>query len=137
MSVENIKREVMEGWEDVPAAALSLRIIDYMASLRDQELRMLTIPTLLRATDREDVSAEFLAAIAILVSSTVHVLEAKAFFCGDDDSEVHVDARELADARRLGNLEHPETGELIEDFEDRLIPYFESSSRFLEARANG
>jgi hypothetical protein len=137
MSVDDIKREVVEGWRDIPAADISLRIIDFMARLRDQELRMLTIPTLLEATGREDVDTDFLAALAILVSSTVHVLDAKAFLCEDEEQEVHLDAKELAEARREGALEHPESGELIEDFEDRLIPYFESSPRFLEARADG
>jgi hypothetical protein len=136
MSVEDIKSEVAEGWSGIPAADLSLRIIDYMTPLEDQELRMLTIPTLLRATGRENVDAEFLASVAILVSSTIHVLDAKAFFC-DDDGEVHVDTQELAEARQRGTLEHPTSGELIDDFEDRLILYFQSSKRFLKARAHG
>ncbi|HEV2080612.1 MAG TPA: hypothetical protein VGR19_12040, partial [Allosphingosinicella sp.] len=67
----------------------------------------------------------------------VHVLDAKAFLYEEEGEEVHVDAQELATARQLGSLEHPATGELIQDFESRLIPYFESSTRFLEARAHG
>lgn len=137
MSLYDLKREVAEGWPGIPAASLALGIIEFMGQLRDQELRMLTIPRLLEAVGRSQVDQEFLAALAILVSSTVHVLDAKAFLYEQEGSEVHVDAHELATARQLGSLEHPETGELIEDFEGRLIPYFESSPRFLEARAHG
>lgn len=137
MSLEDLKREVAEGWPDIPAASLALGIIEFMGGLGDQELRMLTIPRLLEAVSRSQVDQEFLAALAILVSSSVHVLDAKAFLYEEEGSEVHVDAYELATARQLGSLEHPETGELIEDFEGRLIPYFESSPRFLEARAHG
>jgi hypothetical protein len=137
MPLDDLKREVQEGWPDIPAAPLALGLIDFMGRLSDQELRMLTIPRLLEAVGRSQIDQEFLAALAILVSSTVHVLDAKAFLCEEAGSEVHVDAEELATARQLGSLEHPETGELIEDFESRLIPYFESSSRFLEARAHG
>lgn len=137
MSLEDLKREVEEGWPEIPAASLVLGIIEFMGRLDDQELRMLTIPRLLEAVGRDQIDQEFLAALAILVSSTVHVLDAKAFLYEEEGSEVHVDAKELAAARRLGSLEHPETGALIEDFESKLIPYFESSSRFLEARANG
>ncbi len=137
MSLDDLKREVAEGWPDVPAASLALGIIEFMGQLSDQELRMLTIPRLLECVGRSQVDQPFLASLAILVSSTVHVLDAKAFFCEEEGLEVHVDAQELATARRLGSLEHPETGELIEDFEARLIPYFESSPRFLEARAHG
>lgn len=136
MSVNDLKREVAEGWPDIPAASLALQIIEFMDQHSNQELRMLTIPTLLKAVAREKVDQEFLAALAILVSSTVHVLDAKAFLYVEDEASVHVNAEELAAARRHGSLEHPETGELIEDFESKLIPYFESSSRFLEARTH-
>ncbi|MFN3619781.1 hypothetical protein [Sphingorhabdus sp.] len=137
MSVENLKREVATGWPDVPAATLALGVIEFMGELDDQELRMLTIPKLLDAVGRKEIDQEFLAALAILVSSTVHALDAKAFLCEEEGFEVHVDALELATARKSGLLEHPETGALIEDFESKLIPYFEVSTRFLEARAHG
>ena len=137
MSIDDLKREVAQGWPEIPAASLALGIIEFMGGLDDQELRMLTIPRLLEAVGRSQVNQEFLAALAILVSSTVHALDAKAFLFEKEGLEVHVDAQELATARRTGSLEHPETGELIEDFESRLIPYFESSERFLEARAHG
>lgn len=136
MSVDDLKREVNEGWPDIPAGSLALGIIEFMGPLSNQELRMLTIPRLLEAVGRTQVDQEFLAALAILVSSTVHVLDPKAFLY-EEGAEFHIDAQELATARQLGSLEHPETGELIEDFEARLIPYFESSPRFLEARAHG
>lgn len=136
MSLDDLKHEVAEGWADIPAAAFALGIIEFMGQLDDQELRMLTVPTLLRAVGCDEVNQEFLAALAILVSSTVHVLDAKAFYSEDDDEEFHVDAAELAVARRTGSLEHPTTGELIQDFESKLIPYFESSERFRKARTD-
>ena len=136
MSINDLKHEVAEGWPDIPAATFALGIIDFMGQLEDQELRMLTVPTLLHAVGCDEVNQEFLAALAILAGSTVHVLDAKAFYSEDDDEEFHVDAVELASARRTGSLEHPHTGELIEDFESKLIPYFESSERFLKARTD-
>lgn len=136
MSLDHLKREVTEGWPGIPATSLALRIIEFMGGLGDQELRMLTIPRLLNAVERSQVDQEFLAALAILVSSTVHALDAKAFLYEDEGMEVHVDAQELATARKLGTLQHPVTGQLIKGFEDKLIPYFESSRRFMEARAH-
>ena len=136
MSIDDIKREVSEGWPDLPAAAFALGIIEFMGQLDDQELRMLTVPTLLEAVGCKELNQEFLAGLAILAGSTVDVLDAKAFYSEDDDEEFDVDATELAAARHSGSLEHPTTGELIEDFESKLIPYFESSERFLNARAD-
>lgn len=137
MSLGDLKREVANGWSDVPAAKVALNIIDFMSQLNDQELRMLTIPRLLEATGFERIGQEFLSAIAILVSSTIHVLDAKAFFVEEDGSEVHINTQELAKARRHGSLEHPLTGKLILDYENRIIPYFGSSQRFFDARSDG
>jgi hypothetical protein len=136
MSVDDLKREVAEGWPNMPAATYALGIIDFMQTLDDQELRMLTVPILMHAVDCAEVNHEFLAALAILAGSTVHVLDAKALYTEDDEEEFGLDAGELAEARRTGFLEHQSSGELIEDFESKLIPYFESSERFLEARTN-
>lgn len=134
MSVEDIKREVEEVWQETPATRLSLQIIDYMLAIPDQELRMLTVPSLLAATGHDEPDTDFFVALAILSSSRIHLLDAKAFYCEKNGEEVHLDARQLSDARRTGTLENPETGELIDDYESRLIPYFESSEVFLRAR---
>ncbi|HEY7811518.1 MAG TPA: hypothetical protein VIA98_14215 [Allosphingosinicella sp.] len=40
MSVEEIKREVAEGWANIPSAAAAFSIIDYMTGLNDQELHL-------------------------------------------------------------------------------------------------
>ena len=136
MSIDDLKHEVSEGWSDIPAASFARGIIDFMGQLDDQELRMLTVPTLLHAVGCDEVNQEFLAALAILVGSKVHVLDAKAFYFESEDEEFSVDATELAVARRTGTLEHPATGELIGNFESKLIPYFESSERFLKARTD-
>lgn len=137
MSIESIIEEIQKGWPAMPSGALALRIIDFMKRQDIQELRMLTIPTLLEVVERKQVDAEFLAALAILVNSTVHALDAKAFLWDENEEEIHINAKELAEARRTGGLEHPVTGNIISDFENKLIPYFQYSSRFEEARGNG
>lgn len=137
MSVDDLKREIATGWPDIPAASLALGIVDFMGNLDDQELRMLTIPMLLRASSHESVDPDFLTALAILAGSSVHVLDAKAILTDDRDEEFNLESDELAAARREGSLAHPESGELIEDFEAKLIPYFQSSNRFLKARQDG
>lgn len=137
MSLRQLKDEISEGWPDLAAADLSLRIIEFMAPLDEQELRMLTIPVLLRASGHSEVDRDFLTALAILAGSTVHVLDAKAILTDDSEEEFNLESDDLATARREGALAHPESGELIEDFEAKLIPYFQSSDRFLKARQDG
>lgn len=136
MSVRQLMDEISRGWPGLAAAELSLRIVEFMAPLKEQELRMLTIPTLLKASGHDQVDRDFLTALAILAGSSVHVLDAKAILTDEFAEEFDIESKELAAARREGSLAHPENGKLIADFEDRLIPYFESSDRFLQARQN-
>jgi len=105
-----------------------------MAPLDEQELRMLTIPTLLRASGRDRIDRDFLTALAILAGSSVHVLDARAILTDESEEEFDLDGEELATARREGSLPHPESGKLIDDFEAKIIPYFQSSDRFLKVR---
>jgi hypothetical protein len=66
-----------------------------------------------------------------LVSSRVAALDARGLLVDDDHSEHELSADKLADARATGQLVHPETGELVPDFESRVIPFFVPSTRLL------
>lgn len=137
MSISDLKREIAAGWEKTPAAELSFQIIDFMAPLDEQQLRMLTIPVLLEALEKQKVDADFLAALAILANSSVQILDSKAIFADNDCDEYHLETEEFEEVRRANAFVHPESGELVPDFEVKLIPYFGPSARFLRARADG
>ena len=84
MSISDLKREIAAGWERTPAAELSYQIIDFMAPLDEQQLRMLTIPVLLDVLEKRQIDADFMAALAILANSSVQILDSKAIFADDD-----------------------------------------------------
>ncbi|WP_139798213.1 hypothetical protein [Fulvimarina manganoxydans] len=129
MSVEDIKVEVRTGWSDVPAADLCLRIIDFLAARREDELRMLTFRELSVAAGVDDVDAELLTAVAIL--RNLSVLDARALLVDADEMEYEIDPSDLAEAHLTGELVHPHTGELVENYAGRLVPFFVPTKRFL------
>ena len=95
-------------------------------------LHDLSVVDLLTAAGQDEVDETFLAALAILTSPKIGALEARAHF-RDGGSVVLLSDSEISDALH-GRFRDPQTGAQFTDAEDMIFPYFEPSSRFLEAR---
>lgn len=63
----------------------------------------------------------------ILSASPFHILTPR-WELHDDDGLTHpVDARSISEAQQHGSIAHPETGDLIEDYHDKIFLYFSPS----------
>lgn len=133
MSADEIRAELEERWQDDPAAQVCLRIVNFIVNLPIGEQEFLTFRSLSHAAGKDGVDSELLKAVMILASSKIAALDARALLVDDDDTEHEIDPEELAEARRSGELVHPETGEIIVDFEDRVVPFFVPSARLVSA----
>jgi len=133
MSAAEIKAELYSRWQDDPIVPLCVRIVDFVSSLPQDQLQMLTFRRFLEALGKERIDDDVMRALTILVSSRVAALDARGLLVDDDQTEHELSARELAEARASGQLVHPETGELVPEFESRVVPFFVPSSR-LRAR---
>lgn len=132
MSVDRIKADVRAVWAQMPAAELALRLVDFIHRLPADQTAMLTYPTLLRAVGKPGVDEELFAAINLLVSSRIAALELNGLFV-DDDREIPLTAEIITAARKSGVFIHPDTGELVPNFESKIIPFFVPSARFWAA----
>lgn len=131
MALEDLRKEILDRWPDVPAADICMKILDYVVSKPRDELHFLTLTTLCRATGRGEVDVELLAAINILAGSRLGLLESHALFVDDDESEHELTPEEISQARATGELIHPQTGEAVADYERHLIPFFSPSERLM------
>lgn len=131
--LDQLRIDLIASWGDRPAGGLSVRLFDRLASTPVEELAMLTYPTLAKILERSRVDHELVVAVGMLVTSSVHALEARAMFIDDDDQEYELSARDVAQAARTGHLEHPGSGDVIADFDDKIMPFFVPSHRFLQA----
>ncbi|SEQ47221.1 hypothetical protein [Sphingobium sp. YR768] len=127
--IEDIKQTIEASWPALPGAELSIRLLDFVVHLPEPETRLLTMPMLAKGIGLKGIDDNLLTAITILISSRLELLQARAMFIEDDDSEHDFGPADLAEARREGALTHPETGEAIQDFEDRLYPFFVPTDR--------
>ena len=133
MTLASIKEEILQRWANVPAAPLCVRIIDYIAGLPQSNRQMLTYRTLLAAAGKSTIDDDLLAAVNILVNSPVAIFDAHGLFVDDDDSEFELTPDELLAASRSGIFIHPESGESVPDCNEKIIPFFTPSTRFLDA----
>ena len=133
MGAQKIKQELRERWGGVPALDLCLSIVDFIDKLPVPEREMLTYRTLEKAVGSAGLSEDLLIAITILVTSRIEALEARALFIDDNGDEFTIETDELSQIKTDGELIHPETGNPVINFEEKIIPYFVPTSRFLEA----
>ena len=91
---------------------------------------MLTFRSMCRAARKRRVDSELLTALNVLVNSTVAALDVHALLVDNDQTEHELDAKTFAEAKATGELIHPETGELVPEFEKRTVPFFVPSERF-------
>lgn len=129
MNIEQIKAILQERWQE-PVTQLCYKIIDFLASKPRDQLQLLTFRTLTSAAGRENFDPELLSALSILSSSEIPALKMHTAFIDDDDELHEIELRELHEARLKGSLVHPQTGLLLDDFEDKIVPYFSISDSF-------
>lgn len=131
MSATKIKAELSNYWASDPVVPLCMKILDFVARLPEDQSQMLTFRTLSEGVGRRMIDDEFMRALAILVSSNVAALDTHALLVDDDETEHEIDPDELGRARETGRLVHPMTGDLVADFESRVIPFFAPSAKLL------
>jgi hypothetical protein len=132
MPLEQLKEKLIEGHPNDLAVPLCLQILDYLDRLPPQETRQLSPLSLANGIDHP-LNELLLRAITILVAGAVDVLDTRVLFI-DDDQAIDIDTEELKHARDTGSLVHPMTGELVQNYEEKLFPYFVPSENFSRSR---
>lgn len=131
MSVEAIRADLERRWSDQPAGKLCQMIIDYMSEKSADQLQFMTYGTFAHILGKNSIDDETVLAITILTNSSISALDACAMFVDENDVEHEIEPGELYEAISTGRLTHPETGDPVDDFASRIIPFYVPSDRFL------
>ena len=119
-------------WPTSPLAVVCAKIVEFLGTRNEAELRHLTPRSLARAAGKAEVDKDILDAATILSTSDLSILEIAFQFVDDDDREFDITKRDVRVAELQGSLPHPETGELIADYRAHVVPYFYVSEQFIE-----
>ncbi|NEK17455.1 hypothetical protein [Rhizobium leguminosarum] len=132
MPIQDLKEQMRAVWHDVPAVDVCFLVLDYLESVKKPEqLKMITFRDLVAVTGRKTVDSDLLTAVAILTNSSVSVLDARALLVDEDETEYELSPEDFAEARKVGLLIHPHSGEAVPDFENHIIPFFVPTEQFL------
>lgn len=129
---EAIQR-VQAVWDRSPAASLCVAIVDQLA---EGVLQRLTFGQLYRLASKSEASQEDIArALQYLTGHDLHLLDTEFEFIDENDETFYFGMQDLNDAQHEGGLYHPESGELIDNYEERVFPTFVPSSLAKEISA--
>ncbi len=127
VSKQEIVKQIYEDWSLKPQSKICIAILDYLIRNNTKPLSHITYGSLRKMVGEDHDNHDMLLAIQYLCGDRTHLLEAK-FELIDNDNYFDISNFDLSEARETGQLLHPETGELIRNFEDKVFMYFQPSS---------
>lgn len=105
-----------------------------MDKLPSSQLEMLSLNRLLKAADHSQVDQIFVDALGLLVNTSVHALDAKGMFIDRNEDEFEITGDDVLRASTEKSFVHPRTGEPVNDFEQRIFPFYVVSEKFRKLR---
>lgn len=120
-----------------PAEDLCRVIVDFLISHKARNLKHITYVTLVNGSqlnsDNDEERIVLLKVTDYLSSNRLHLLDMHFQFIESDDSDpVPIDDADLSHALFTGEFYHPDSGKLVENFNQHLFPYF-TPSKVLES----
>ena len=126
ISRETIVEQIIEDWSEKTQSEICIAILDYLLRNQFSSLLYITYGSLRIVVGEKYKDTDLLEAIQYLCGDRTKLLKAK-FEIIEDDNHIDIENSELKEAYETGQLLHPETGELISDFESKVSMYFQPS----------
>jgi predicted metallopeptidase len=127
ISKQGILQLIHEDWGQRSQSRICADILDYLINSRSPNSLYLTYGSLRRIIKIACEDSELLTAVQYLCGDKIHLLEVK-FELIENDKHIEITDHEIIHARTTGQLIHPESGESIDNFEERVCMYFQPSS---------
>lgn len=127
ISKQQIEEQIHQDWLQQPQSQICIAILDYLVHNNSQKISYITYGSLRKVVGKAYDNQDMLLAIQYLCGDRTHLLETK-FELIDHGNYFDISDDEIIEARETGQLLHPESGELINDFEDNVFMYFQPSS---------
>ena len=106
---------------------LCLQIVRSLLELPDEEGQFLTYTSLQKLAHVEAIDSQLVSAVAFLTSSRLAVLHPRGQYVDDDGNEYTLDDAEFQELIVNGTVVHPETGEVVENAKEFVVPFFEKN----------
>lgn len=125
MKVDDLKRNLEEALGQSQAAHLCVLLVDHLVHLDDAHSHMLTYTSFQKMVDHPEIDPVLVNAVHFLTSSRFALLEAHGQLIDDDGGEYTLEDEDFSELLKSGELVHPQTGELVHDAREKVMPFFE------------
>jgi hypothetical protein len=126
ISKKEVLGQIYEDWGQKPQSSICAEILDYLLRIDTNRSLHITYGSLRKVINGNYGDSELLTAVQYLCGERTHLLEAK-FELIDNNDYIDIPNSDLNHARATGQLVHPESGELISNFEEKVYIYFQPS----------
>ncbi|NJN92427.1 MAG: hypothetical protein HC878_20055 [Leptolyngbyaceae cyanobacterium SL_5_14] len=126
VSKKEVLGQIYEDWGQKPQSNICAEILDYLLRIDTNRALHITYGSLRKVINGNYGDSELLTAVQYLCGERTHLLEAK-FELIDNNDYIDIPNSDLNHARATGQLIHPESGELISNFEEKVYIYFQPS----------
>lgn len=106
---------------------ICLSIIEYLKKIDFSKVSYISYGDLREQLKDNEKNQSLLQAIQYLLGDRIHLLDMKFELITEDDESIEISKQELSHARAVGTLIHPDTGEAICNFEEKVFIYFQPS----------
>lgn len=141
------KEQIIEDWldetnRDIPSsdvASLCSEIIGFLASSKAKHFNHITFMSLFTELQLEHSSVEqakALKALDYISSAKLHLLDMKfQLYETEHEDPIELETELISDAYKTGVLFNPETGEPVENFKEKVFPYFTRTQKLMSIHA--
>jgi hypothetical protein len=123
VSIQRIVKQIREDWPDERRANICIDVLNFLLRVPAKNILHITFGSLKQVITNEFEDSELLMAVQYLSGDRTPLLEIGFEFI-ENDEIYPLSNLDVKIARQTGELVHPDTGELIDDFEDKTFIYF-------------
>ena len=127
MSKQEIIEAIHQDWGDLPQSKICISILDYLLNTSESIYSYITYGSLRKIVGNEYDDSTILITVQYLCGERTNLLNANFEIIDDNENHFDITHDDLNLARKTGQLFHPDNGELIHDFEEKVYIYFQPS----------
>lgn len=125
VSKKSVVAKIRKDWGVSPQSEICTSVLTYVTST-SMPLSHVTYGSIREVVGKHFSDQDIFSSLEYLCGDSVHLLEI-GFELIEDENYIPVDIQAIQNARKTGELIHPDTGESIAEYEKKIYVYFQAS----------
>ncbi|OYD94490.1 hypothetical protein CDG76_13820 [Nostoc sp. 'Peltigera membranacea cyanobiont' 210A] len=127
-SKDEVRSQIYEDWGENPQSEICFAVLDYLLRVPIKNLLHITYGSLKKVVGQNYTNDDLLKAIQYLCGERMNLLEMNFEIIENDENIFMLSKEEVKIAQETGQLIHPETGKLVNNFKQKVFVYFQPGS---------